>query len=68
MAATVSLWGLETKVGDSDNYIELHYGISPGARYGLFSDVLDHDRADTGSLKANRYRLRAMLRQQFAKN
>ena len=60
--------GLETKVGDSDNYIELHYGISPGARYGLFSDVLDHDRADTGSLKANRYRLRAMLRQQFAKN
>jgi hypothetical protein len=57
--------GLETKVQETDNYIELHYGLSPAPRHGLFSDVLDYDRADLGSLLANRYRLRASLRERL---
>jgi len=55
--------GLETKVAEKDNYIELGYGIFPFARHGLMSDVIDYDRTGLDALEANRYRLRASLRE-----
>jgi hypothetical protein len=60
--------GLETKVQEKDNYIELHYGLAPSPRHGLFGDVLDYDRADLGSLVANQYRLRSSLREQLGRH
>ncbi len=53
--------GLETKVGEADNYIELGYGLFPVVRHALISDVLDYDRGGEIALEANRYRIRAMF-------
>ena len=53
--------GLETKVGANDNYITSGYGAVPGLRHGL-ADITDQDRTGIEDLWANRYRLRAVLR------
>ena len=58
--------GLETKVGMVDNYIEPGYGMFPAIRHGLLSDVIDNDRADLGSIRANLYRTRLMLNEMIA--
>ena len=54
--------GLETKVGAKDNYITSGYGAVPGLRHGL-SDITDQDRTGVEDLWANRYRLRAVMRE-----
>ncbi len=54
--------GLETKVGAKDNYVTSGYGAVPGLRHGL-NDITDHDRTGIEDLWANRYRLRAVLRE-----
>lgn len=38
-------WGLETKVGESDNRLTQGYGVFPRARHGLWTDNLDYDRS-----------------------
>ena len=38
-------WGLSTKVGDSNNNLTTGYGEIPRPRHGVWTDVLDHDRA-----------------------
>lgn len=59
-------WGLETKVGESDNYLTRGYGVMPGIRHGLTSDVSDFDRNGRDDLLANSARLRTLLVQQLA--
>jgi hypothetical protein len=54
--------GLETKVQEKDNYIELGYGLFPSIRHGLQADVTDFDRGDVGYLEANMHRFWAGLR------
>ncbi len=56
-------YGLETKVGSTDNYITSGYGVVPAIRHGLMTDTLDYDRAGLADMTANFYRVRAMLRE-----
>ena len=55
-------YGLETKVGSTDNYITSGYGVAPAIRHGLMTDTLDYDRAGLADMTANLYRVRAMMR------
>jgi len=54
--------GLETKVGESDNYLTAGYGFVPQVRHGLTTDGTDYDRAGLADLWADRERLRFALR------
>lgn len=54
-------WGLQTKVGEKDNYITTGYGDFPRQRHGLWSDAIDHDRSGSADLYAQRERLRSLL-------
>jgi hypothetical protein len=54
-------WGLQTKVGEKDNYLTSGYGEYPRQRHGLWSDVTDHDRNGSADLQAQLPRLRALL-------
>ena len=54
-------WGLQTKVGEKDNYLTTGYGEFPRQRQGLWSDVIDHDRNGSADLQAQLPRLRALL-------
>lgn len=54
-------WGLQTKVGEKDNYLTSGYGEFPRQRHGLWSDVSDHDRNGSADLQAQLPRLRALL-------
>ena len=56
-------YGLESKVGGSDNAITTGTGLLPELRHGLVSDTLDKDRAGLADVLANIYRVRAMLRE-----
>lgn len=56
---------LETKVGAQDNYITPGYGAVPTLRHGI-NDAMDHDRTGVADLWANRYRMRAILRETTA--
>ena len=58
--------GLETKVGEADNYIEPGYGLFPSYRHGLQTDVMDYDRGDVAAIEGNLHRLRASLRERLA--
>jgi hypothetical protein len=49
--------GLETKVGERDNYITRGYGMLPGPRHGL-ADITDHDRSGLPDLWAARGTMR----------
>ena len=60
-------YGLESKVGGSDNAITTGTGLVPGIRHGLISDTLDKDRAGLADVLANIYRVRAMLREMAGK-
>jgi hypothetical protein len=57
------VYGLESKVGGTDNAINSGYGVVPVIRHGLLSDTLDYDRAGVSDIMANLYRVRAMLRE-----
>lgn len=54
--------GLETKVGESDNYITLGYGLIPKPKHGLMTDVIDFDRSGFTDLWADRDRVRLAMR------
>ena len=54
-------WGLQTKVGESDNIITQGYAELPYLRHGLWTDVSDHDRNGQADLQAQWPRLRALL-------
>lgn len=54
-------WGLQTKVGEKDNYLTSGYGEFPRQRHGLWSDVTDHDRNGSADVQAQLPRLRALL-------
>lgn len=54
--------GLETKVGESDNYLTNGYGFVPEVRHGLNTDGTDYDRAGLADLWADRDRLRFAMR------
>lgn len=54
-------WGLQSKVGEKDNYLTSGYGEYPRQRHGLWSDVTDHDRNGSADLQAQLPRLRALL-------
>ena len=56
-------WGVETKVGESNNKLTAGYGLIPRLRHGLTSDVSDHDRNGQQDLQAQLPRLRAILQQ-----
>jgi hypothetical protein len=56
-------YGVETKVGGTDNNITSGYGIVSALRHGLMTDTLDNDRAGLADMAANLYRVRAMLRE-----
>ena len=56
-------WGLQTKVGEADNYITQGYGDIPRQRQGLWSDVTDHDRNGQADLQAQTSRLKRLLLQ-----
>lgn len=55
-------WGLETKVGQTNNIITLGYGEVPRARHGIWTDAIDHDRNGALDQWGDRARLRATLR------
>ena len=57
-------WGVESKVGSSDNALTSGYGITVTPRHGLLTDTLDYDRAGVQDMEANAHRIRAMLREQ----
>lgn len=57
------VYGIESKVGSSDNMITPGYGLVPAVRHTLLTDTLDHDRAGVRDMLANMYRVRAMLRE-----
>lgn len=61
------VYGLETKVGGVDNYINTGFGVLPAVRHGLLNDTLDYDRAGLSDIHANLYRVRAMLREMMGK-
>lgn len=44
-------WGLQTKVGGTDNALTVGAGDIPRPRHGLYSDVTDHDRNGAQSLR-----------------
>ena len=52
--------GLETKVGQSDNYITRGYGLMFGPRHGL-ADITDFDRSSLSDLWAARSALRLAM-------
>jgi hypothetical protein len=52
--------GLETKVGESDNYITRGYGLMPSPRHGV-PDVTDQDRMGIEALWASRSAMRLAL-------
>jgi hypothetical protein len=52
--------GLETKVGQSDNYITRGYGLMYGPRHGL-ADITDFDRSSLSDLWAARSALRLAM-------
>jgi hypothetical protein len=52
--------GLETKVGESDNYITRGYGLMPSPRHGLM-DITDQGRAGLEALWAARSAMRLAL-------
>jgi hypothetical protein len=52
--------GLETKVGQSDNYITRGYGLTYGPRHGL-ADITDFDRSSLSDLWAARSALRLAM-------
>lgn len=54
--------GLETKVGEADNYLTDGYGFVPQVRHGVTTDGTDYDRAGLADLWADRERLRFALR------
>ncbi len=56
-------WGIETKVGESNNNLTRGHGQIPRLRHGLTSDVSDHDRNGLWDLQAQLPRLRAILQQ-----
>ncbi len=58
--------GVETKVGQKDNYIEPFYGAYPGIRHSLDTDVFDFNRNDIPLMEANAYRLRVTAREVYA--
>ncbi|MBU3653237.1 MAG: YjbH domain-containing protein [Limnohabitans sp.] len=57
--------GVETKVGQKDNYIEPFYGAYPGIRHSLDTDVFDFNRNDVPLMEANAYRLRVTAREVY---
>lgn len=61
------VYGIETKVGGTDNIITGGYGMVPAIRHGLLNDTLDYDRAGQADMLANLYRVRAMLREMAGK-
>lgn len=54
-------WGLETKVGENDNYLTAGYGLIPRIRHGLTSDVMDHDRLDAVISEEGLSRLKSVI-------
>jgi hypothetical protein len=54
-------WGIQTKVGESNNNLTTGYGEITRQRQGLWSDVTDHDRNGQADLQAQLPRLRAIL-------
>lgn len=54
--------GLETKVRQPDNYIEPGYGLFPGIRHSLDTDVFDYNRADEGILRIYGHKIRVVAR------
>ena len=52
--------GLETKVGERDNYITRGYGMLPGPRHGL-ADITDHGRGGLPDLWAARGAMRLAM-------
>jgi hypothetical protein len=54
--------GVETKIQQRDNYIELGYGAFPGIRHSLDTDVFDFNRADLGLMGMNAHRIRLTAR------
>jgi hypothetical protein len=54
--------GLETKVGEADNYLTAGYGFVPQVRHGITTDGTDYDRSGLADLWADRERLRFALR------
>lgn len=56
-------WGQKTKVGESDNVITGGYGEVPRPRHGVWTDIIDHDRAGAADAWAKRDRLRNGLTQ-----
>ena len=61
------VYGIETKVGGTDNIITSGYGTVPVIRHGLLNDTLDYDRVGMVDVLANLYRVRAMLREMAGK-
>jgi hypothetical protein len=58
-------WGLESKVGETDNIITYGYGMVPVPRHGVMTDVIDHDRNGQADLAAQFPRLRERLKAQL---
>jgi hypothetical protein len=54
-------WGVQTKVGESNNNLTTGYGETPRQRHGLWTDVTDHDRNGQADLQAQLPRLKAIL-------
>lgn len=54
--------GSETKVGETDNYITLGYGLIPRPRHGMMTDILDFDRSGAADIWADRDRIRLAMR------
>lgn len=58
--------GLETKVGQVDNYIEPGYGLLPVIRHNIDTDVFDFNRSDYRLINENSYRTRVTARELLA--
>lgn len=61
------VYGVQTKVGGVDNYVNTGFGVLPAVRHGLLNDTLDYDRAGLSDILANLYRVRAMMRETAGK-
>jgi hypothetical protein len=46
-------WGLSTKVGDTNNNLTAGYGEIARPRHGVWTDVLDHERAGAADARKN---------------
>ncbi|MDP2416288.1 MAG: hypothetical protein U1D25_13105 [Hydrogenophaga sp.] len=57
-------WGVQTKIGETNNALTSGYAEAPQPRHGVWTDITNHDRSGPVDMWANRHAMRAALQQE----